>query len=310
MYFNLVSYMIVLCLGLSACGSIPQPFSKTELQKRNIDVLFAPESSSLIVKGINGPVGWVSDAFAEAMAKSLRRKGILASSKWQNKNSLFLTANGYQQLYEDRAPELVVTWMLADSKGTVQSIKETRVTPPMLFWSQPSEEVFRQVASLNAEKIASWFKKPKPPVDTITISKTIKLGLIKGGTEAQNDNLRKTVSKQLIQHNLKVSKTSVSDLTLNGFLQISPAESINKSINVTWVLTTNNGIEVGRVAQNNEISEVKINDSWPEISNDIVIAALDGIIDLIKVYQNHSRLLSKKDCNRPCTTLHSTDKTQ
>ena len=88
-------------MGCIACGQIPQPFQKSELQKAADSQLLAPESGSLIVKGINGPVGWVGNAFATATADALREKGLLASSRWQNQKSFVLAANGYQQLYED-----------------------------------------------------------------------------------------------------------------------------------------------------------------------------------------------------------------
>ena len=45
---------------MRACGQVPQPFQKTELQKAKDTKLLAPSSRSLFVKGINGPsrLGW------------------------------------------------------------------------------------------------------------------------------------------------------------------------------------------------------------------------------------------------------------
>ena len=109
---NVKVLSLLLIITCAACGQVPQPFQKTELQKAKDTKLLAPSSRSFFVKGINGPVGWVGNAFAKATAHVLRGKGLLASSTWQTDQSFALTANGYQQLYEDRPPELIVTWLL------------------------------------------------------------------------------------------------------------------------------------------------------------------------------------------------------
>ena len=136
---------ILLIITCAACGQVPQPFQKTELQKVKDRELLAPTNRSLFVKGINGPVGWVGNAFAEATADVLRRKGLLASSTWHNDQSFALTANGYQQLYEDRSPDLIVTWLLTDNIGRVKKTIRTKSTPPREFWINPTMQTFRQV---------------------------------------------------------------------------------------------------------------------------------------------------------------------
>ena len=76
---------VLLIITCAACGQVPQPFQKTESQKVKDRELLAPANRSLFVKGINGPVGWVGNAFAKATADVLRRKGLLASSTWHRK---------------------------------------------------------------------------------------------------------------------------------------------------------------------------------------------------------------------------------
>ena len=117
MHNNVSVLSVVLIIFCAACGQVPQPFQKTELQKAKDTKLLAPSSRSLFVKGINGPVGWVGNAFAKATAHVLRERGLLASSTWQTDQSFALTANGYQQLYEDRPPDLIVTWIIVDKIG-------------------------------------------------------------------------------------------------------------------------------------------------------------------------------------------------
>ena len=75
---NVKLLSVLLIITCAACGQVPQPFQKTKLQKAKDTKLLAPSSRSLFVKGINGPVGWVGNAFAKATAHILRGKGLLA----------------------------------------------------------------------------------------------------------------------------------------------------------------------------------------------------------------------------------------
>ena len=153
---NVKVLSLLLIFTCTACGQVPQPFQKTELQKAKDTKLLAPSSRSFFVKGINGPVGWVGNAFAKATAHVLRGKGLLASSTWQTDQSFALTANGYQQLYEDRPPELIVTWLLTDNMGRVKKTLRTKSTPPREFWVNPTMQTFRQVIAPKANKIIAW----------------------------------------------------------------------------------------------------------------------------------------------------------
>ena len=156
MRFSLTACIILLHSLVSSCGSIPQPFQKKTINNGVANFPIASNSAGIVIKGIEGPVGWVGDAFAEAMASSLRRRGMVASSRSSNRLSFSLTANGYQQLYFDKPSELVISWLLVDSNGKIKGLRETRSIPPQDFWRNPSPEMFEVVAETNADQISNW----------------------------------------------------------------------------------------------------------------------------------------------------------
>ena len=283
---------VILIITCAACGQVPQPFQKTELQKVKDRELLAPTNRSLFVKGINGPVGWVGNAFAKATADVLRRKGLLASSTWHNDQSFALTANGYQQLYEDRPPDLIVTWLLTDNIGRVKKTIRTKSTPPREFWINPTMQTFRQVIAPKADKIIAWLNDQDKATYKQRQSVLIHIGPIKGVTARNEKIIRSKIAEVLQQHKPRLSNTIPETLLLKVLIQNISLNNFSERIIVVWTLTSQNGFEIGKIRQENIVEKVSLYSDWVEISKQITRSAIDGITDLVQAY-SHSKLQSK-----------------
>ena len=283
---------LLLIITCAACGQVPQPFQKTELQKVKDRELLAPANRSLFVKGINGPVGWVGNAFAKATADILRGKGLLASSTWHNDQSFALTANGYQQLYEDRPPDLIVTWLLTDNIGRVKQTIRTKSTPPREFWINPTMQTFRQVIAPKANKIIAWLNDEDKANYKQRQSVLIDIGPIKGVTARNEKIIRSKITEILQQHQPQLSNTLPETLLLKVSIQNISLNKFSERIIVFWTLTSQNGFEIGNIRQENIVEKVSLYNNWVEISEQITRSAIDGILDLVQAY-NHSKLQSK-----------------
>ena len=289
MHINIRIIFILICMNCVACGQIPQPFQKSKLQKAADNQLFAPASGSLIVKGINGPVGWVGNAFATATADALREKGLLASSRWQNQKSFVLAANGYQQLYEDRPPDLIVTWLLTDKEGNVKKTLKTRITPPEQFWINPTKQIFRQVVTPKTEEIIKWLRSKDDSITKGQQTIRISIGSINGLTEPHGKVFRKRLIKTLRQHNVKLVNNGFESLVLSATVRKISIGHSKKEITIVWTLSSPDKEEIGRIKQSNSIDKIKIANNWDEISNQISLGAIDGILDLVGVYRYAKR---------------------
>ena len=289
---NVKVLSFLLIITCAACGHVPQPFQKSELQKVEDTKLLAPASRSLFVKGINGPVGWVGNAFAKATADLLRKKGLLASSTWQNDQSFALTANGYQQLYEDRPPDLIVTWLLTDNIGRVKKTIRTMSTPPREFWINPTTQTFRQVISPMTNKIIAWLNDQDKATNGQRQSVVIAIGPIKGVDAANEKIIRTEIAEILEQHKRRLNNKIPETLLLKLEIQNIPLTNFNERIIVVWTLTSQNGYEIGNVKQENIVEKVRLDNNWAEISKQIARGAIDGIIDLVEAY-SHSKIQPK-----------------
>lgn len=289
MHNNVSVLSVVLIVFCAACGQVPQPFQKTELQKAKDTKLLAPSSRSFFVKGINGPVGWVGNAFAKATAHVLRGKGLLASSTWQTDQSFALTANGYQQLYEDRPPDLIVTWLLTDNMGRVKKTLRTKSTPPREFWINPTMQTFRQVIAPKANKIIAWLNNEDKVTYKQPQSAVISIGAIKGLTAEKEKIIRSKIAKILEQHKHRLSNKIPEKLLLKATIQNIFLSKFSEKIIVTWTLTSQNGFDIGNIKQENIVEKVRLDNNWAEISNQIARGAIDGILDLVQAYSASKR---------------------
>ncbi|MDC0158193.1 hypothetical protein OAI47_00410 [Rhodospirillaceae bacterium] len=267
---------------VSSCSSIPQPFQKKTINNRVTNLPIASSSAGILIKGIEGPVGWVGDAFAEAMARSLRRRGMVASSRSSNRLSLSLTANGYQQLYFDKPSELVISWLLVDSNGEIKGLRETRSIPPQDFWRNPSSEMFEIVSEANADLISSWLSPSSKSIKTNSYP-TVRMTEIIDISSDDAASLFYAVQTAMAERNVKVQKNEPSDLTLELKIKTAFIEPKKQKVRLNWELRTSTK-KIGVVSQENIIETTILKNAWKSLAKDIAIAASEGIFQLINQY--------------------------
>lgn len=283
MRFSLAACIIFLHLLVSSCGSIPQPFQKKTINNGITNFPIASNSTGILIKGIEGPVGWVGDAFAEAMANSLRRRGLVASSRSSNRLSLSLTANGYQQLYFDKPSELVISWLLIDNNGEIKGLRETRSTPPQDFWRNPSPEMFEVVAETNADQISNWLSPPSKPIKTNSYP-TVRMTQIMDISSDDAASLFAAIQMEMARRNVKVRKNKPGDLILELKIETEFIDAKMQKVRLDWKLGTDTK-KIGVVSQENIIEKTILQDEWESLAKDIAIAAAEGLFQLINQYR-------------------------
>ncbi len=284
MRFSLAACIILLHPLVSSCGSIPQPFQKKTINNGVANFPIASNSAGILIKGIEGPVGWVGDTFAEAMASSLRRRGLVASSRSSNRLSLSLTANGYQQLYFDKPSELVISWLLVDNNGEIKGLRETRSTPPKDFWRNPSPEMFEVVAEKNADQISNWLSPPSQSIKTNSYP-TVRMIKIMNISSDDAVSLFSAIQTAMAQRDIKVQKNKPSDLTLELKIETELIDAKMQKVRLDWKLGTNTR-KLGVVSQENIVETKILQDAWESLATDIAIAASEGLFQLINQYRS------------------------
>ena len=272
---------------VAACGSVPQPFRPPESAKKHNEFLLAPLGAGVVVRGIEGPVGWVGDALTQAMAEALREQGIVAGSKWSNQLSLRLSGSGYQKLHEDGPPELVMTWTLTDGEGTITERRETRTTPADGFWEQPTAAMFQDVAERNAEMVISWVDPTRQARTPVALKMpSLSIAPIEAAPGDGATSLARAVTLALGAERVPVLATGEGELFVTSRIEIVPAPDNTEDVNITWILSKPDGPEIGRVAQRNRIPAGQLNGRWGAIAVAIADGAADGIAGLARAYRD------------------------
>ena len=102
-------------LLVTACGSVPQPFSKEAANLSRAPFLIAPTTEGIVVLPVEGVDPETGELIADLAAASLQEQGVAAGTRSSNRASLFLSGTGRR--LPDGAME--IAWTLARSDGTV-----------------------------------------------------------------------------------------------------------------------------------------------------------------------------------------------
>lgn len=285
-----ISLALVAVLLVAGCGPIPQPFRPPEWAKKHNAFLLAPLSAGVVVRGIDGPVGWVGDALTQAMAEALRERGIAAGSTWSNRLSLGLSGSGYQRLHVDKPPELIMTWTLTDPGGAVRDRREVRVTPPAAFWETPTAAMFRDVAERNADLVVAWIDPTRQQrAPEIPDMPSLALLPIDAAPGDGATSLARAVVLALKAERIPIIDTAEANLIVTPRIEVAPAPDQNEDVMISWILTTPDGLEIGRVSQENRIPKGQLDGRWGAIAVAIADGAAQGIADLARAFRDAPR---------------------
>jgi len=87
-----------------------------------------------------------------------------------------------------------------------------------------------------------------------------------------------------------VKERDQSDFLLNGFVNVSPGFDALHEITITWLVTTKDGLIVGKVTQYKKIAEGPIRQEWGQEAIDV---AVDGSVRVMNIVMGH--LASSRD---------------
>ncbi|MEP3114723.1 hypothetical protein [Nisaea sp.] len=277
----------LLMLLLTGCGEIPRPFGQEPFNKPNIAFLLAPEAAGIFVESVEGPVGWVGEAMAAALSKSLVEHNVIASANARNKRSYVLKGQGYQQLHVDGPAELILDWELSDPSGKVIGEKRVSSIPPSAFWETPVAAHFKDISNQNAPGIAAWLI---PQLETVTAADLpgLYVDLIEGDAGSGNAILRQALLRKLRARGVTIeerSKPPEGTLSLEGQIDIKPINADTDIVAISWRLIDPASREIGVIDQQNAVASGSMEDNWVAASPIIADGALQGLLPLLRAYQ-------------------------
>ena len=267
-------------LLLAACGPVPQPFRPDDDSKVHNPFLFVSDGAGVTVLRVEGPVPWVGEALAEQMALALRKYDVAASAQSSNRAAYVLASTGLQQLYDDKPSELVLTWTLADSGGTVIGEHELRMDPPEGFWHEPKAGMFKTVAERSAPAVANWIR-PQIAGKGDALA-AVAIGLVDGAPGDGATALPTALAAFLKRDRVEIhTAQSPAPVTVTADVLVETAGGGADRVRIDWKVKLRDGRQLGVVSQDNLVPTGSLDAHWGGIAIAAADAASGGIKELL-----------------------------
>jgi len=247
----------LLCAGLllSACGELPHPFIHDE---DAAPVLAKPAAMQPVaVSPVAGHPG-----LAEAMVAALGQQDIPASM--EDGGDRFLHLNGL-------AGAGRVLWTLSAKDGKkIGETVQTLAGPPEQS-AQPAAEILAD--SLRGDDLggADLASRPRLMVDEVIAT---------GGLDARL--LKSSLILALQQKGMAVS-TDKAKLHVKGGVRVSPGVGGKDLVEVTWIVSDEEGKEVGKVNQANMVPHDEIISLANRMTHQIAEGGAEGVAQLVHI---------------------------
>jgi hypothetical protein len=263
---------VVVALGLAAC-SIPQPF-----QPETVPALTLPGiRTDLVIESFNGTAD--GPAFAGALADALQNEDVAATTDEIAGPAFRMFGRAVP-----KAGSVELQWGIEDARGMeVGSGEHLLSADQAVLWRAGDAAFYRGLArSLASEAAASLAETRAGSKEDFTV-------VVPAVTGAPGDGAR-TLQQSMIyvleKRGVKVSHTGDAPpngtraLTLRGMMTVTPVSG-HSHVDMAWSLLRDDGSEVGKVQQVNDVPPAMLSGQWGDVAFAIADSAADSVINLV-----------------------------
>ncbi|WP_144079727.1 hypothetical protein [Candidatus Endolissoclinum faulkneri] len=253
---------------LSACGQVPQPFSKNIANIAHDSFLIPPYTEGVLVRPVIGLADPAVMSRITAMAvKELQKRGIPASLVASNQLSLILIVLVEQQSDD----KLKINWTLKKPDGKVVAVRKDMIVSNISL-----NQALNQMTCWIMPEIISCIN-IKPADLTITINKII------GAPGNGNDLLHHSLTDAIKKVNVNITKFPAKNgFVVQGTVMLTPNDINNDLVVISWSVADAYGYNLGSIKQSNVVAHKKLLMDWSAVASQIATAAVPGLLHLIR----------------------------
>ncbi|AFX99177.1 hypothetical protein A1OE_996 [Candidatus Endolissoclinum faulkneri L2] len=263
---KLLSLLSILGI-LSACGQIPQPFSKNKANISYASFLIAPYTEGVLVCPVFAlPDAAIMKRITTMTVKAIQKHGIPASSITSNRASLILIAEGKQQLDE----KLRIKWTLKKPNGKVVALRQDVIANNIKI-------------DQALDQLACWIMPKVSCIDIPLADLTITINKIIGATGNGNDLLHQSLTDAIKQVNVNITKFPAQDgFVIQGTVTLTPNDINDDLVVVSWSISDARGRNLGSIKQSNVVAHGALLMDWSAVASQIATAAVPALLNLIR----------------------------
>jgi hypothetical protein len=265
-------FAILALLVLAACGNLPRPFQPDDKSLAN-PLLQRAEHAGVVVMPLSGVDDDAqSQDFAVALAAALRGVDVVAHNGAGNRTSPVLSS--YLEPAAGGQGTLIL-W-LSNGAGTDIGTYEIPVRPRDLLTDTPAR---RQAMRGLAERVAAELDPDRARQRGMPAVHVQRVG---GLPAAQSAALEAAIAFWLRRARLEIAEgPTPGAVVIAGGVVFRDRPEAKVAVDVVWRVLGGDGVELGRLSQQNEVPVAVLSQVWGEVATAIAENATEGIVDLV-----------------------------
>ena len=275
--------LLLICLALSACGDLPQPFlhnpgaTAERLAQPPAPLLAVPPGMDTLLTDAG------NKALADQLAQALQTVEVPAIVKTPAKTEWHLVTKA-----TDAGNMVQPEFTVIDPTGKVQGSAHGEPVP-VADWAAASPALLHQVAAGAAPRISAMLtsiriaREKADPNSLYNRTARVEVPDVTGAPGDGNQTLTAQMRARLAVLGPEVLTTPTdADFIVQGQVVVAPEPARKQRVEIQWIVKTASGDERGRVVQLNEIPAGTLDHYWGDVAVVVASEASNGVNDVIK----------------------------
>lgn len=285
----LLASLLILALGLTACGPVPRPFQQQD--KVSIDLRAPTTRAPLRVAAPGGEPPGNPQRFALHFAEQLLERGIAAEPDWFTLSNAppleihRMAGTASVNTASDGNERVDLAWRLLLPDGRETAIAPTQLLLPAGAWKAGDEEGLADAAEISAAAAARALgAMPElERVEDASVGQRLVLLPIEGAPGDGAESLERAILRALGERKVPLAALpEEQDLLLWCEVTVSEPRGPWQFVEINWrVERASDFAEIGTVTQENRVPVNSLVGPWRDAAAHIAQAAADGVVDLL-----------------------------
>jgi hypothetical protein len=288
MIYRLCRLALLLCLSLSACGDLPEPFignpgaTARRLAQPLTPLLAVPPGSDTLLPDA------ANRELAKELAVALQATDVPAMVRTPDRNDWRLITRA-----EHDGDLVRPLFSIQNPQGKEEGTAEGEAVP-LHAWAEPDRPLLHQVAVEAAPRIGAVLTSIQvahdkaDPNSLYNRAAKILVADVTGAPGDGDQSLTQQMRARLAVLGPVVLTTPTgADFVVQGQVKVVPIRNNKERVEIQWVVKTSRGDERGRVIQLNEIPAGTLDHYWGDVATVVATEASNGVNDVIRRQSGH-----------------------
>jgi hypothetical protein len=289
---------LLLCVTLSACGDLPEPFlgnpgaTARRLATPMTPLLAVPPGSDTLLPDA------ANQELAKQIAAALQATEVPALVRAPEKTDWRLITRA-----EHSGDDVRPLFSVQDPQGKEQGVAEGERVP-LEVWAEGGPALMKQIADEAAPRIGAVLTSiqlARDKTDPGSLYNRAAKVMVADVTGAPGDGdvslTRQMRARLAVLGPVVLTTPAGADFIVQGQVNVVPIPKRQERVEIQWIVTTGSGDERGRVVQLNELPAGTLGRYWGDVAVVVATEASNGVNNVIQRQSGHDPNETKQSAN-------------